>query len=115
MTDKILGFKVKDVKGCIWDELGTNKKTIQVKKVLSVHEEMDFVKKKTWHKFHKEVELLPVRLKSESVGIDWLESIVKRLDIYANLDYSLSENTQYIGYKKGLSDLLTAAKKEMGK
>ncbi len=72
MEEKVFGFREKDIKNHIWTECKTNKKTIEIRKILGIHEEMDIVKRKEWNRFHKEIKLVP------AVSIEWLENIIER-------------------------------------
>jgi len=116
MSEKVLGFKEKDVSDLIWTECGTGKQTILVYTSPHASEVAKGKKLQTY----REVELVPV------VSLEWLEKWCKKKEDYfkendmipvklSGWKYWLSVDERYIvGYRSAVNDLLKEAKKGAG-
>ena len=67
MSEKVLGFKEKDAIACIWRNMNTNNKFVIMKTEGNTIDKND----------ERKVNLVPVRLASESVDLKWLENYCK--------------------------------------
>jgi len=96
MSEKVLGFKEKDAIACIWRNMNTNNKFVIMKTEGNTIDKND----------ERKVNLVPVRLTSESVDLKWLKEEIESF---------YRSNPEMEGANMALKHLFLMAEKEAKK